>query len=260
MNVQTKYPVVLVHGMMLKDFKYYRAFRKIAEHLESNGVKCYVTNQDGVGSIENNALQLKEMINIILDIEKTDKVNIIAHSKGGLDSRLMIHKYDMGKHIASLTTLSTPHHGSKISSNLLKMPKWMAKLVAFWINLFYKVFKDKNPDILALAEDLTDYKMKEFNQTVLNSNEVYYQSYSSDLDNKKTYLMMIPHKLSKYCESDKTDGVVSVESSKWGEYQGNMHGDFDHIKMVGAYGSKKQIEEVKAFYLEIIADLSERGF
>ena len=148
MNIQTKYPVVLVHGMMLKDFKYYRAFRKIAEHLESNGAKCYVTNQDGVGSIENNALQLKEMIEIILDIEKTDKVNIIAHSKGGLDSRLMIHKYDMGKHIASLTTLSTPHHGSKISSNLLKMPKWMAKIVAFWINLFYKVFKDKNPDMV----------------------------------------------------------------------------------------------------------------
>ena len=119
MNIQTKYPVVLVHGMMLKDFKYYRAFRKIAEHLESNGVKCYVTNQDGVGSIENNALQLKEMIELILDIEKTDKVNIIAHSKGGLDSRLMIHKYDMGKHIASLTTLSTPPHGSKLSSNLL---------------------------------------------------------------------------------------------------------------------------------------------
>ena len=46
-------------------------------------------------------------------IEKTgcEKVNIIAHSKGGLDSRYAISILGMDKYTASLTTISTPHRG-----------------------------------------------------------------------------------------------------------------------------------------------------
>ena len=49
MDYNCKYPVVLVHGMMLKDFKLYRAFRKIKDVLKDNGVHVYVSNQDGIG-------------------------------------------------------------------------------------------------------------------------------------------------------------------------------------------------------------------
>ena len=42
MDYNCKYPVVLVHGMMLKDFKLYRAFRKIKDVLKDNGVHVYV--------------------------------------------------------------------------------------------------------------------------------------------------------------------------------------------------------------------------
>ena len=65
LELMTKYPVVLVHGMLVKDFKLYKSFRKIRKHLKENNIKVYVTNQDGVGSIENNAYQLKEEINKI---------------------------------------------------------------------------------------------------------------------------------------------------------------------------------------------------
>ena len=177
-DYQTKYPIVLVHGMVVKDFKLYRAFRKIRNNLESNSVKVYVTNQDGIGSIETNAQQIKDEIIRILEIEKVDKVNIIAHSKGGIDSRYLISKLNMDKHIASLTTLSTPHHGSKLSSKLMSMPRWCAKFLAFWINLFYKICKDKHPNILKLGPQLTDTQMKEFNKEVLNSSNVYSSSYN----------------------------------------------------------------------------------
>ena len=105
----TKYPVILVHGIIAKDFSFYRAFRKIKDKLALNHVHVYIGNHDGIGSIENNAKQLKAQIIEILKTEKVDKINIIAHSKGGLDSRYMISKLDMAKHVASLTTLSTPH-------------------------------------------------------------------------------------------------------------------------------------------------------
>ncbi len=259
-NYQTKYPIVLVHGMVVKDFKLYRAFRKIRNNLESNSVKVYVTNQDGIGSIETNAQQIKDEIIRILEIEKVDKVNIIAHSKGGVDSRYLISKLNMDKHIASLTTLSTPHHGSKLSSKLMSMPRWCAKFLAFWINLFYKICKDKHPDILKLGHQLTDTQMKEFNKEVLNSSNVYYQSYSSDLDNKKSFLMFIPHLITKNLENVGTDGIVSVESSIWGEYKGNITNNYDHAQMVGVYGTKKTLNEVSEFYLSIIKELKEKGF
>lgn len=259
-DYKTKYPIVLVHGMVVKDFKLYRAFRKIRNNLESNSVKVYVTNQDGIGSIETNAQQIKDEIIRILEIEKVDKVNIIAHSKGGIDSRYLISKLNMDKHIASLTTLSTPHHGSKLSSKLMSMPRWCAKFLAFWINLFYKICKDKHPDILKLGYQLTDTQMKEFNKEVLNSSNVYYQSYSSDLDNKKSFLMFIPHLITKNLENVGTDGIVSVESSIWGEYKGNITNNYDHAQMVGVYGTKKTLNEVSNFYLSIIKELKEKGF
>ncbi len=256
----TKYPIVLVHGMVLKDFKLFRAFRKIKDNLLEENIKVYVTNQDGIGSINNNAKQLKEEILEILKKENVDKVNIIAHSKGGLDSRYMISKLGMEDHVASLTTLSTPHHGSKLSSKLLTMPKWCAKFLAFFINLFYKICKDKNPDILTLGHQLKDDTMINFNNEVLNSSKVYYQSYSSDLNNKKSFLMFIPHLITKHLENVSTDGIVSVESSVWGDYKGNITNNYDHAQMVGVYGTSRTLNEVSKFYLDIIENLSEIGF
>ena len=256
---ETKYPVVLVHGMVIKDFKRYRAFRKIRDNLTKNGVKVYVTNQDGLGRINTNAIQLKEEILKILKEEKVDKVNLIAHSKGGVDCRYMISKLNMDNHSASLTTLSTPHYGSKMSTNIMKMPKWFAKFAAIFINGAYRIFKDSQPDIIGLAYDVSDKGMEEFNKEVKNSTKVYYQSYSSDVENKKLFIMLLPHKFSTYSEQDKTDGIVSVESSKWGEYQGDL-GNFDHGEMVGVYGNKKTLQEVSDFYLHVVEQLKNKGF
>lgn len=260
MDYNCKYPVVLVHGMMLKDFKLYRAFRKIKDVLKDNGVHVYVSNQDGVGSIENNAKQLKEEINEILKKENAKKVNIIAHSKGGIDSRYMISMLDMEDKVASLTTLSTPHHGSNMSRKLLTMPKWIASIIAFFTNTFYKINGDEHPDIIRVGEQLTDTYMKEFNKKVINSNKVYYQSYSSDIAHKKSFVIFLPKEFSKYCENESTDGIVSISSSVWGDYKGNMDNDYDHAEMVGAYGSKKTLNEVSRFYLSIIKELKVKGF
>ena len=134
--MQTKYPIVLVHGMVAKDFSFWHAFRGIAGFLKAQGLKVYVTNQDGVGTIADNAAQLKAEITDILQKEGCEKVNLIAHSKGGLDARFMISKLDIANHVASLTTLSTPHHGSRLSAMLLKMPSFLAKLIAFFIDTF----------------------------------------------------------------------------------------------------------------------------
>ena len=48
-----------------------------------------------------------------------EKVNIIAHSKGGLDSRYAISCLGMDKYVATLTTINTPHYGCDMVDYLL---------------------------------------------------------------------------------------------------------------------------------------------
>ena len=257
---QTRYPIVLVHGMMAKNFPFYPAFRFIADFLRGQGLSVYVANHDGVGTIADNAAQLKAEITDILQKEGCEKVNLIAHSKGGLDARFMISKLDIANHVASLTTLSTPHHGSRLSAMLLKMPSFLAKLIAFFIDTFFRIFRDEKPNVLALAKELTVASMEQFNEDVPNVTTVYYQSYSSTSPRKKAFIRYIPYELSRYCEQDDTDGMVSVSSSQWGDYRGSMQGEIDHFQMVGVYGTKKKLTGVGLFYLHIARQLREMGF
>lgn len=256
---KTQYPIVLVHGMMAKDFRLWRAFRGISHYLRGQGITVYVTNQDGVGAVATNAQQLKEEILTILQKKSCEKVNLIAHSKGGVDCRHMITHLDMAQHVASLTTLSTPHHGSHLSEKILKMPKFMAKIIAFCCNVFYRISGDRKPDMLQLGIDLTPEVMAQFNENTPNMPSVYYQSYSSSVT-KKNGFTFIPCRITFRTEQGMTDGLVSVSSSQWGEYQGDMIDNLDHFKMVGVYGSKKKLAEVGKFYLYIIEQLREKGF
>lgn len=257
---KTKYPIILVHGMMAKDFPFFPAFRVITDFLRTQGLSIYVSNQDGVGTIADNAAQLKQEIQEILTKENCGKVNLIAHSKGGLDARYLITRLDMADRIASLTTLSTPHHGSRLSETLLKMPAFLAKTLAFFINTFFRLFRDQKPNVLALAEELTVESMERFNETIVNQPQVYYQSYSSTSPRKKAFIRYIPYKFSRHCEQDDTDGMVSVSSSQWGDYRGSMDGQIDHFQMVGVYGGKKKLTGVGLFYLHIARQLKEMGF
>jgi len=256
---KTRYPIVLVHGMMAKDFRFWRAFRGITKFLKAQGVTVYVTNQDGVGSVATNAAQLKAEILDILKQEGCEKVNLIAHSKGGVDSRYMITHLGMAPHVASLTTLSTPHHGSGLSQRLLALPRFLNRPAAFFTNLFFRIFGDRQPDILQLGRDLTPEAMARFNQETPNAPSVYYQSYSSSVENNKS-ILFIPYQVSRYCEQDATDGMVSVSSSQWGNYRGDMGSGTDHFKMVGVYGSEKQLADVGQFYLHVIQELQNAGF
>ena len=63
----------------------------------------------------------------------------------------------------------------------------------------------------------------------------------------------------KKIENDSTDGIVSINSSVWGEYKGEMPEGIDHAKMVGAYGTYSSLLQISKFYLSIIKDLKENG-
>ena len=72
--------------------------------------------------------------------------------------------------------------------------------------------------------------------------------------------MFIPYYLTKFIESEDTDGLVSVSSSVWGNYKGNTDGNFDHIEIIAFFGQKKRIEKVSEFYLKLVEELKQLGF
>lgn len=133
----TRYPIVLIHGLGFRDRKHLNYWGRIPSTLQSCGAAIYYGNQDSHGSVENNAAQIKQCIMEILEEIHCEKVNLIAHSKGGLDARYLISALGMEDCVASLTTISTPHHGSKSVDLLLSMPAFLVKICACFSDVWY---------------------------------------------------------------------------------------------------------------------------
>ena len=109
--MNTRYPIVLVHGLGMKDTFFMKSWGRIDRILRIQGYTVYKSRVDGFGTVAGNAAQLKAEIEGILRETGASKVNIIAHSKGGLDAKHMIQQLDMADKVASLTTLCTPIRG-----------------------------------------------------------------------------------------------------------------------------------------------------
>ncbi len=259
--MQTKYPIVLVHGIILKDIFFVRAFGRIQKILEREGHLAYTADIDGFGTVETNAEQLKGEILRILGETGAEKVNLIAHSKGGIDSKYMLQRLGMEEHVASLTTLATPHRGAKIATTLGHLPRPLAKFIAFWINFWYRLFRDKHPDALAVCHELSA-SPNELLDSLTVPQTVYCQSYSVAMERgRDDFIMSIPYAFTKHCEGAPSDGIVSVESSQFANYRGNaVEGSVSHSEIVGYSLKKKKRERVYSFYRDLAQELASLGF
>ncbi|MBQ3253430.1 MAG: hypothetical protein IJA65_02650 [Acholeplasmatales bacterium] len=256
--MKTKYPIVLVHGIALKDFMYFKAFGHIEDSLKKEGLSVYTADIDSFGTVENNALQLRRYILDVLEKEKTEKVNIIAHSKGGLDSKYMINNLGMEDMVASLTTLCTPHKGSEIASWIMKLPKFSTKLLAFSLDTFYSLLGDRNPDSFEVCKQLQRNKELEDEKV---SDKVYCQSYSTV--QKKAFddiVTGIPMQFFKWVEKTDSDGLVSPESAEFGNYKGSLDDSISHTEMVDFMTDRKTKEKIIEFYIKLCEELNDLGY
>lgn len=259
--MSTKYPIILAHGIAAKDARIMNAFGHIGDELTKAGYSVHIADTDGFGTIEGNAQQLKDFILRVLSETGCEKVNIIAHSKGGLDSKYMITELGMEDKVSSLTTLCTPHKGSIIASWIWKLPMWMKKCFAFFINKFYKiVFLDKNPDALTACEQLR--AKDESEETLQFSYKVYCQSYSSTIERAKDcFIMALPMKFQKHFENLESDGLVAEESTKFGNYRGKcLDIPVSHVQIIDLFSKKSQKEKIYEFYKSVCSELADMGF
>ena len=124
---------------------------KNTKRLVRNGAVVYYGHQEAWGTIENNAEIIQKKINEILEENHCGKVNIIAHSKGGLDARYLISGLHMEDKVASLTTISTPHRGSELLNLLNRLPDGIYCFISSLFDRAYRQFGDKNPTAIMQA-------------------------------------------------------------------------------------------------------------
>ena len=108
------WPLVLVHGIcgwkQIGSIDYFYGVPKV---LRDQGFEVLVTEAPPVGLVEERARKIVDQI-LAAYPDPRVKVNIIAHSMGGLDARHAITGLGLGPRVASLTTVATPHRGSTL--------------------------------------------------------------------------------------------------------------------------------------------------
>jgi triacylglycerol lipase len=268
LTCDTKYPVILAHGIFLRDdIRILRYWNSIPKVLEKNGAKVFLANTDAIASHFENALQLREKVIEVLDETGAEKVNIIAHSKGGLEARYMISKLDMADQVASLTTLATPHWGSYHADTIIHLlAKWdLTDKVVNLLKFYARFTGDKSPDPFLAGTQLTYTYLKDFNQSVVDMPQVYYQSYGGLVNmDYPSGLIRMQSRIVSEKEGD-NDCVVAIGSYKWGNFRGVVKGDQDfgvsHFDIIGIkVFSKQSTFDAKAFMVELVKDLKERGY
>jgi len=261
----TRYPLLLVHGIFFRDWKLLNYWGRIPDELIANGATIYYGHQQSSSSVENSARELVAQIMQIIETTPHEKVNIIAHSKGGLDGRYAISCLGMDKYVASLTAVSTPHHGCRFARKALEnVPD---AIVAQVSKQYMKVFTrlgDKKPDFFGGVSELTDEACVELNERMPDKSGVLYQSVGSRMLNARSagVPLNLAFDVVKAIDGD-NDGLVAVPSMPWGETflfvePGGRRG-VSHSDMIDQ--TRKDIKgfDVCELYVGIVQRLKERG-
>jgi triacylglycerol lipase len=260
---KTKYPLLMVHGVFFRDFKYFNYWGRIPKELKKNGAVIYYGNHQSASSVEGSAKELACRIKEIINETGAEKLNIIAHSKGGLDCKKAIMDLDISQYVASLTTVNTPHRGCKFAEYLLdNIPEETQNTIAVAYNKALKKVGDENPDFLAAVGDLK--KTSSFEDSPEKFKGIYCQSVGSVLKKARggKFPLNFSYHFVKHFDGN-NDGLVSEDSFEWGEKYtlltpsgsyGISHGDMIDLHRVNVEGF-----DVREFYVTLVNDLKQRG-
>ncbi|GAA5908960.1 hypothetical protein JCM6882_004955 [Rhodosporidiobolus microsporus] len=263
-------PVVFCHGLFGFDYLGPQGIKPlkisywigVEEALQAMGVEVMIGRVPASASIEERA---KVLCQLIGERFPGREVNLIGHSMGGLDGRYLISRLrPTNFKIASLTTISTPHRGSSFADFLLedilgaeKVPAFLGVMRGLGVPGGGKAF-----------DDLTTTKMARFNEETPDDPNVKYYSYGAEFVASWSNPFYIPYGIIAKREGP-NDGLVSVQSAKWGEYKATLH-NVNHLDLVGwtgkvRYGFAELLgRPIKfapvSFYMTIAEQLSLEGF
>lgn len=267
-SINLKYPVILAHGWAGTDEFIFGIdyFYGIKAALEDEGVDTYVADMGAFNTSMVRGERLKSFILEVLAITGAQKVNIIAHSQGGITARYVISNMGMSKKVASLVMISTPNRGTALcdvaTGKLPKLAQYAIEVLAdtFWGGI---IAGDEDPHFRKATLEMTHYNMEQvFNPNTPNISGVSYFSYAGKLFAGSPNLLLTPTNLIlQYYDGD-NDGVVPVKSSKWGIWKGTVSGLFgvDHFMEINHLFGLAPGFDTKGFYIDICDMLEDYQF
>ncbi len=125
---------------------------------------------------------------------------------------------------------------------------------------------DESPDFFASTMAFRTRTAREFNRAHPDDPRVYYQSYTSVMSSPPAgdRLLGPSYRVIKAL-GEENDGLVSVDSAKWGEFRGvirssTRRGGVSHGDLVDMHREDFAGFNVLDAYIGIVADLKQRGF
>lgn len=290
-SLSLRHPIVLVHGWggfgsLARGVDY---FWGIADALEEEGAVVYTVDLDAFNvDVSSNATapdrgdQLRRALLQILAVTRSEKVNLIAHSQGGLTARRVIaNSYDdRGRpfytRTASLSMISTPNRGTYFANIIIALATGTRLggaamdllLNSVWGKL---ICRDRTADFLAPAHQmLREYMTEVFNpntpditpaRDTVNRRGVRYFSWAGRCRVTPPNVALYPSWALIAAVDGDNDGIVGVESARWGEWQGIIPGRLgvDHWMEVNQLAGCTPGFDAPAFYVGIASMLANQG-
>jgi triacylglycerol lipase len=239
-------------------------FKGLRTNLMKYGFTVYHSSVSWAAGVETRASELKNNVIKILEKEGSEKVNIIAHSMGGLDARHMLFNFRNSdrllERVASLTTISTPHEGSPFADwGTDNLPHVIP--VAQKLGLSLNGLRDLRTDKCRRFNN--DPKVIEFEKSC--ESKVKFQTFAGV---QKFWGVFDALKLSFYIiekVEGENDGLVSIKSAKWRDnYFMGIIENTDHLNELGWWEPSQIIESetegillnrIHDFYIAIAKDL-----
>lgn len=173
---KTKYPLVMAHGMggftAIGGLTIGQYFYGINSDLTSNGATVFATQVASFDSSYVRGEQLRSQVNQILAITGAQKVNLIGHSQGVLDSRYVA--ATMPNSIASVTGVGGPNLGSPLADTIKSVTQvpvlggLLTPVITSGINAFFSLLdlssgQQYSQSSIAGLNQLTSSGMATFN-------------------------------------------------------------------------------------------------
>lgn len=205
--MSTQATAVLIHGWLgFRHFLWRDYFKGVHPLLAGMGIRVITPKLSWSGSIATRSRQLADQLK-----NEAGPLHLIAHSMGGLDARRYITHLGGHSRVASLTTLSSPHHGSSAADH-----------VRHSLSPF---------NLLPGLHDLTTASTARFNTETPDHPDVHYRSYSAARPvAEQPWLVRRYGRIIERTEGA-NDSQVAASSAAWGEHLARLPAD--HFELIG---------------------------
>lgn len=240
-------PVVLVHGLFGFDRigvpgAHFDYFRGIARHLESLGCQAHAVRLPAAASVPDRARELMAAIEAL----PHPRIDLIAHSLGGLDARYALTHLGLASRVRSLVTVGTPHHGTPLADLATKGPLDWARRIIGALGVPLEALEWLGTDALA-----------DFNAKVVDVPGVRYACVVGGMHRRDSSVPLALVPAHKYLRrvAGPNDGLVPIASQYWGETLAEI--EADHFAQIGWRVAVRGQFDAAGLYAYIVARLGD---